>query len=48
MQDRIAFDERLQAAKSLIDECLADWTENARPEIRAIITVHSRRKKKVK
>ncbi|WP_251280165.1 DUF3164 family protein, partial [Enterobacter hormaechei] len=38
MQDRIAFDERLQAAKSLIDECLADWTENARPEIRAIIT----------
>lgn len=38
MQDRIAFDERLQAAKSLIDECLVDWTENARPEIRAIIT----------
>lgn len=37
MQDRIAFDERLQAAKTLIDECLADWTEGARPEIHAII-----------
>ncbi|HDT2145349.1 DUF3164 family protein [Citrobacter portucalensis] len=38
MQDRIAFDERLQAAKALIDECLADWTEGARDEIRAIIS----------
>ncbi|WGL95585.1 DUF3164 family protein [Arsenophonus nasoniae] len=38
MQDRIAFDERLQAAKQLIDECLADWTEGARPEIHAIIS----------
>lgn len=37
MQDKIAFDERLQAAKSLIDECLADWTEGARPEIHALI-----------
>ncbi|WGL95111.1 DUF3164 family protein [Arsenophonus nasoniae] len=37
MQDRIAFDERLQAAKQLIDACLADWTEGARPEIHAII-----------
>jgi hypothetical protein len=37
MQDRIAFDERLQAAKSLIDACLADWTEGARPELQAII-----------
>ncbi|NHB90780.1 DUF3164 family protein [Photorhabdus cinerea] len=37
MQDRIAFDERLQAAKTLIDECLADWTENARPEIQVLI-----------
>ncbi|KAF1366273.1 DUF3164 family protein [Yokenella regensburgei] len=37
MQDRLAFDERLQAAKSLIDACLADWTEGARPEIHAII-----------
>ncbi|WP_340617207.1 DUF3164 family protein [Xenorhabdus entomophaga] len=37
MQDRIAFDERLQAAKTLIDECLADWTEDARPEIQTLI-----------
>lgn len=38
MQDRIAFDERLQAAKALIDECLSDWVEGARPEIHAIIS----------
>ncbi|WP_314140382.1 DUF3164 family protein [Buttiauxella noackiae] len=37
MQDRIAFDERLQAAKALIDQCLSDWTEGASPEIHAII-----------
>ncbi|KLU14795.1 DUF3164 family protein [Xenorhabdus griffiniae] len=37
MQDRIAFDERLQAAKALIDECLADWTVDARPEIQTLI-----------
>ncbi len=38
IQDRIAFDERIQTAKSLIDDCLADWTEGARPEIKAIIS----------
>lgn len=38
MQDRLAFDERLQAAKSLIDACLADWTESARPEIKVIVS----------
>ncbi|MEY0579787.1 DUF3164 family protein [Providencia manganoxydans] len=38
MQDRIAFDERLQAAKQLIDACLMDWTEGARPEVHAIIS----------
>ncbi|HHB9526098.1 TPA: DUF3164 family protein [Yersinia enterocolitica] len=37
MQDRIAFDERLQAAKALIDECLADWVKGAQPEIHTII-----------
>ncbi|AXF75185.1 DUF3164 family protein [Erwinia tracheiphila] len=37
MQDKIAFDEHLQAAKALIDACLADWTEGARPEIHALI-----------
>lgn len=35
--DRIAFDERLQAARVLIDECLADWTEGASPELQAIV-----------
>lgn len=29
IQDRISFDERLQAAKSLIDECLNEWTDGA-------------------
>lgn len=37
VQDRITFDERLQAAKALIDECLTEWTENAREELRALI-----------
>lgn len=37
MQDRVSFDERIQAAKELIDACLSDWTEGARPEIRALI-----------
>lgn len=30
VQESIAFDERLQAARTLIDECLRDWTEGAR------------------
>lgn len=29
VQDNISFDERLIAAKQLIDECLRDWTERA-------------------
>ena len=37
IQDRIAFDERLQASKELIDQCLHDWTEGARPEVQAIV-----------
>jgi hypothetical protein len=35
--EHITFDERLQAAKSLIDECLKDWTQGARSEIQALI-----------
>jgi len=35
--DNITFDERLQAAKALIDECLRDWTEGARSELHAIV-----------
>lgn len=37
MADRLAFDERLQAAKALIDECLTDWTEGAKPELQVLI-----------
>jgi hypothetical protein len=33
----LTFDERLQAAKALVDECLTEWTENARPEVRALV-----------
>ena len=37
VQETIAFDERLQAAKALIDECVVEWTEGARSEVQAII-----------
>ncbi|WP_421793956.1 DUF3164 family protein [Hydrocarboniphaga effusa] len=37
VSDTLAFDERLQAAKVLIDECIMDWTSGSRPEIRALI-----------
>ncbi|MGO0632236.1 DUF3164 family protein [Pseudomonas sp. SAR267] len=36
-QDNIRFDERLQAARALIDECLTEWTQDAQPEVRAIV-----------
>lgn len=35
--EHITFDERLQAAKGLIDECLRDWTKDSRTEIQALI-----------
>lgn len=35
--DQLTFDERLQAAKALIDECLREWTKDSGPEIRALI-----------
>ena len=35
--DHITFDERIEAAKELIDNCLARWTENSRPEIKALV-----------
>lgn len=37
IQDVLTFDERLQAAKSLIDECLSEWTENSRDELKIIV-----------
>lgn len=33
----IAFDERLQAAKALVDECIIEWGENIHPNIRALV-----------
>lgn len=35
--ESIVFDERLQAAKELIDECLREWTADARPEIALLV-----------
>lgn len=37
VEDRISFDERLQAAKALIDECIKSWTVGARGEIKVLI-----------
>lgn len=35
--EHISFDERLQAAKSLIDECITDWSQGSRPEIQVLV-----------
>lgn len=35
--DVLVFDERLQAAKALIDACLAEWVEGTRTEVRTLI-----------
>lgn len=37
VQDRLAFDERLQAAKTLIDECIMVWSEGSRDEIKVLV-----------
>nr|DAX46189.1 MAG TPA: Protein of unknown function (DUF3164) [Caudoviricetes sp.] len=37
MKDVMMFDERLQAAKALIDECLNEWTQDSRSELRVIV-----------
>ncbi len=36
--DHIDFGPELQIAKGLVDECLNEWSAEARPEIRAIVT----------
>lgn len=38
VQDYTVFDERLQIAKAMIDECLREWSADSRPEIKAIVT----------
>jgi hypothetical protein len=35
--ESITFDERLVAAKALIDECINTWSEGSRPELRVLI-----------
>ena len=37
LANTVEFDERLVAAKALIDECLTEWSEGARPELRTIV-----------
>ena len=37
IQEHLVFDERLQAAKQLIDECIQTWSEGSRDEIKALI-----------
>lgn len=37
VQDSIKFDERLQAARALIDECAVEWTQDARSEVRVLV-----------
>nr|WP_298892197.1 DUF3164 family protein [uncultured Acinetobacter sp.] len=37
IQDSIKFDERLQAAKALIDQCIHNWTEGSNDNIRVLI-----------
>nr|DAS19881.1 MAG TPA: Protein of unknown function (DUF3164) [Caudoviricetes sp.] len=37
MQDVLTFDERLQASKALIDECLNEWTVDSRQELKTIV-----------
>lgn len=37
VHDFVRFDERLKAAKALIDECIHDWSEGSREEIKVLI-----------
>lgn len=38
VSDLITFGPEIQAAKSLIDECLTEWSADSRPEIQAVVT----------
>ena len=37
IQESLVFDERLQAAKALIDACLQRWSQGSQPEIKMLI-----------
>jgi hypothetical protein len=36
-QDSMTYDERMLAAKELIDQCIRDWSQGSRPEIQALV-----------
>lgn len=38
ISEHITFDEKLQAAKALIDECITDWAQGSREEIQVLVT----------
>lgn len=38
VQEHVAFDEKLLAAKALVEECFDDWSQGSRSEIRALIS----------
>ena len=35
--ENVTFDERLQAAKTLVDECIKEWAQGSRPEIIVLV-----------
>ncbi len=37
VSERLDFDERLQAAKELVDDCLREWSKDAGPELRTLV-----------
>jgi hypothetical protein len=37
VSERLDFDERLQAAKELVDACLREWSKDSGPELRTLI-----------
>lgn len=37
VSERLDFDERLQAAKELVDSCLREWSRDAGPELRTLV-----------
>ncbi|MGE0674419.1 MAG: DUF3164 family protein [Methylibium sp.] len=37
VQENLRFDERLKAAKALIDECITAWSANSRDEIKVLV-----------
>lgn len=37
MQDNVTFDERLQAAKALIDECIQGWSKGSNDNIKVLV-----------